>query len=105
MGFFLYGWNCWSSERMAREFERFGLATLRRPTGALEVAGSIGLVIGYVVPVVGTLAAAGLTLLMAAAIATRLRVRDPLAATLPALAFGGVIAYALGFLVATGRWR
>jgi uncharacterized membrane protein YphA (DoxX/SURF4 family) len=102
-GFFLYGLGCLVSDRMVTEFERFGMPRWRRPTGLLEVAGALGLAAGYFVPIVGTLAAAGLTLLMLGAIATRIRIRDSLPATLPAIVFGTAIAYVLGYTVLTGR--
>ena len=47
--------------------------TAYRGIGALELAGAGGLVIGLVVPLLGTLAGSGLALLLAGAIATHLR--------------------------------
>ncbi len=104
-GFFVYGMGCLVSDRMVAEFERYGLARWRRPTGLLEVAGALGLAVGYFVPIVGTMAAAGLSLLMIGAIATRIRIRDSLAATLPAIVFGVAIAYVLGYDLVTESWR
>ncbi|WP_432122931.1 DoxX family protein [Streptomyces sp. S1] len=43
--------------------------------GAVKVAGAVGLLVGYVVPVVGVLAAGGLVLYFAGAVVTVLRAR------------------------------
>ncbi|MFJ5937093.1 DoxX family protein [Streptomyces sp. NPDC093071] len=43
--------------------------------GAVKVAGAVGLLVGYVVPVVGVLAAGGLVLHFAGAVVTVLRAR------------------------------
>lgn len=99
VGFSGYGLGCLISDRMVAEFERYGLPQWRRPTGLLEVAGALGLAAGYLFPTIGNLAAAGLTLLMVGAVATRVRIRDSLVKTLPALIFGVAIAYVLGFSV------
>lgn len=47
-----------------------------RALGALLAAGALGLVAGFVVPVLGTAAGAGLALYFLAALAAHLRVRD-----------------------------
>ncbi|MFB7369677.1 DoxX family protein [Streptomyces sp. NPDC056222] len=47
-----------------------------RPLGALLAAGALGLAAGFAVPVLGTLAAAGLVLYFLGAFCAHLRVRD-----------------------------
>ncbi|BDM70181.1 membrane protein [Streptomyces nigrescens] len=47
-----------------------------RPLGTLLAAGALGLLAGFAVPVLGTLAAAGLVLYFLGALCTHLRVRD-----------------------------
>lgn len=96
LAFLGYGLACLFSDHMADEFERFGLARMRRLTGALEVLGALGLGAGYVLPVIGVAAAAGLALLMLLGVATRVRVGDSLADSLPALvlfALNGMLVY------------
>lgn len=83
--FFVYGLSCLFSDGMKAEFERFGLARFRRLTGALEVLGALGLAAGYLLPPLVVVASAGLALLMVLGVLTRLRVRDSLLETLPAL--------------------
>ena len=70
---------------MREEFERFGLARFRRATGALEVLGGAGLLVGPLRAEVLVLASGGLALLMLLGVITRVRVRDGVLETLPAL--------------------
>ena len=83
--FVYYGTACLFSGAMVAEFERFGLSRFRRLTGALELLGGLGLVAGYVVPVLVLVSSTGLTLLMMLGLAARARVRDSLIQMLPAL--------------------
>jgi len=83
--FLYYGLSVLVSNAMATEFERFGLSRFRKLTGCLEVLGAVGLMLGYFVPILVVAAAGGLTLLMVLGLATRYRVRDPLAEAVPAL--------------------
>ena len=85
VAFLGFGVACLVSDAMVAEFERYGLARMRVLTGSLEVLGAVGLLGGFLFPVFDLLSALGLTLLMAAGFATRLRIRDPFLATLPAL--------------------
>lgn len=83
--FLFYGLGCLFSQQMVVEFERFGLSRFRRLTGALEVLGALGLLVGYGIPPLDIVASAGLSLLMVLGVATRVRVRDPFVQMLPAL--------------------
>lgn len=83
--FLVYGWLCIYSDRMSAEFERYGLAKLRRLTGVLEMAGAIGLLAGYIFQPIGAIAAGCLCLLMLLAVGARIRIRDSLLQTSPAL--------------------
>lgn len=82
--FLYYGTACLFADAMKTDFERFGLSRLRLLTGALEVLGAIGLVVGQFAPVLIVASAAGLTALMALGVMTRVRVRDPWWEALPA---------------------
>jgi len=100
LSFFVYGLSCLQSSAMAREFERFGLANFRVLTGVLEVCGGAGLLIGLWYTPLLFLASAGLTVLMALGVGVRLRIRDSLLQTLPALGFFVVNGY-----VAVEAWH
>jgi hypothetical protein len=80
-----YGVACLSFEGMKREVERFGLSRFRTVTGTLGVLGALGLIVGQFWPPLLPLSAGGLALLMFPGVAVRIRVRDSLAQTLPAL--------------------
>jgi hypothetical protein len=62
--------------------------------GVLKATGALGLVVGFGVPLIGTVAAAGLTLFFVGAIITHLRARDysfGLAVVFLALAVGTLV--------------
>jgi len=82
--FLTYGWLCLFSGGMQEEFARYGLSRFRRLTGALEMLGGAGLLVGLIVPTVALIAAAGLAVLMVLGLGARLRVRDPFLELLPA---------------------
>ena len=99
IAFLFYGIACLISPRMDAEFERYGLARFRRLIGALECLGALGLVVGHFNRPVLVLSAAGLTLTMLMAIATRIRIGDSLVQTLPAIVLLALNAFGLGFAV------
>jgi len=99
IAFLAYGIACLVTPRMDAEFERYGLARYRRLIGALECLGALGLIVGYFNQPILALAAAGLTLTMLMAIATRIRIRDSLARTLPAIVLLVMNAFVLGVAV------
>ena len=93
IAFLGYGLACLLSPQLRLDFERFGLARFRVLTGTLEVAGGLGLLAGLRWPVVGLLAAGGLTALMALGVWARARVGDSLLAMSPALLFFAINAW------------
>lgn len=101
LSFLAYGASCLFSARMLDEFERYGLARWRRLTGVLEITGSLGVLVGMWVPVVGMLAALGLAGLMFGGVIVRLRIRDGFWMTLPAAAYLGLTLY-LAFMFRPG---
>jgi hypothetical protein len=99
IAFLFYGIACLVGPRMEAEFKRYGLARFRRLIGALECLGALGLVVGEFNRPVLVLSAAGLTLTMLMAIATRIRIGDSLVQTLPAIVLFALNAFVLGFAV------
>lgn len=97
--FLFYGVVCIFTSRMEVEFERYGLARYRILVGALECLGAVGLLVGYFNRPVLVVAAAGLALTMLMGIATRIRVGDSLAKTLPAIVLLILNAFVLGFAI------
>ena len=88
-----YGFHALLSDSMVAEFKRYGLARFRALTGALQVLGSLGIVAGQFYHPALLLAAAGLTAMMILGVITRVRIRDPLVAALPAFSLGVLNGY------------
>ena len=76
VAFLFYGLSVLFTNAMEKEFERYGLPGFRKLTGALEVAGSLGLIAGYFVPGLTVAASGGLSLLMLAGLIVRYRSGD-----------------------------
>lgn len=73
---------------MRLEFTRFGLNTIQRLlTGVLQLIGATGLIVGIFYIKVGIVASAGLALLMLAGFLVRLRIKDGVYRSSPALIF------------------
>ena len=88
--FLVSGVSCFLGPDKRKEFGRFGLDRVRILTGALELVGACGLVVGLRWPPALGLAAGGLTLLMLGAVAVRVRQRDTAGQLLPAALLAGV---------------
>jgi hypothetical protein len=88
LSFYGYGISCVLSKQMVAEFERFGLARFRVPSGFLQVAGASGLLLGLVgYPIIGFLAALGLSLQMFAGLIVRFSIHDSFRQCAPAFIF------------------
>ena len=83
--FIVYGVLCLMSLSMVQDFHRFGLERLRYPTGALEVLGGVGLLVGLAWRPALLTASAGLALLMLIAFGVRVGMHDSVALSLPSL--------------------
>jgi uncharacterized membrane protein YphA (DoxX/SURF4 family) len=99
IAFLFYGIVCISTSHMKVEFERYGLARFRVLVGVLECLGGLGLLVGYFNRPVLVAAAAGLALTMLLGIATRIRIGDSLAQTLPAIVLLILNAFVLGVAI------
>ena len=87
ISFLFYGMACLGTAYMESEFNRYGLSRYRKLTGVLEILGAVGLLAGILNPVLGVLAAAGLSLLMLAGLGVRVRIGDGLLRSFPALMY------------------
>jgi hypothetical protein len=96
--FLFYGYVCVFTDKLVPEFERYGLSHMRVLTGSLEILGALGVLSGIRYPVIGILASLGLALMMLCAIYVRIKIRDSLLETLPAIILffvNGLILYCL----------
>ncbi len=85
VAFIFYGSLCLLTGHMKAEFNRYRLAKFRPLTGALELSGGLGLLVGHYnyAPLL-YLSASGLSLLMLLGVIVRIRSKDPLLEILPA---------------------
>ncbi|MGJ8649465.1 MAG: DoxX family protein [Opitutaceae bacterium] len=87
LSFFGYGWSCLFTNHMVAEFERYHLSNFRRLTGIVQLIGAAGLATGILLPWVGGLAAAGISLQMACGLGVRVRIGDSWLQCLPATSY------------------
>jgi hypothetical protein len=83
--FIAYGIACFCSSKLSQEFVRYGFGPYCRLIGSLEIAGGIGLLAGFVYTPLRQLSALCLALLMFCALLVRIKIRDPIVASFPAL--------------------
>ena len=67
----------------------------------LEIAGALGVLVGFAVPMLGVAAAGGLALYFIGAVVAHIRVGDKIAAYAPAIFLAAVAAYT-GYLIPSG---
>ena len=87
LSFMGYGIAYFISPEMKSEFKRFGLQKVGALTAVLEILGAVGLLAGLKVHFILLISAGGLGLLMFLGVAVRIKVKDSLWLTLPALFF------------------
>lgn len=93
LSFLFYGLGCFTSRHLKREFVRFGFSRQRWLIGLLQICGALGLIGGLWFPVLGTAGAAGLALMMLVGTLVRIKIRDTLLKTTPAVLYFLVNAY------------
>ena len=72
---------------MKSEFKRFGLEKFGLFTAVLEIGGALGLLAGFMINSILLISSGGLALLMFLGFLARLRVKDSLWVSLPALIY------------------
>lgn len=85
LSFIVYGTAYFTSPHMKNEFRRFGLEKLGLLIVILELFGAIGLIAGLWLMPILLISSGGLAILMFLGVAVRLKIRDSLLATAPAL--------------------
>lgn len=89
----VYGIAYFRSAEMKKEFKRFGLEKAGTLTAVLELLGAIGLLIGLKFPLILLVSAGGLAILMFLGVIVRLKIKDSILVTLPAIFFMILNAY------------
>ena len=85
LSFLAYGINWFVSPHMKSEFKRFGLEKFGLLTVVLEIGGALGLLVGLYLNSILIVSSGGLALLMLLGVLVRLKIKDSLWVSLPAL--------------------
>lgn len=93
LSFLGYGAACFLSTHLKREFDRYCLGSQRALVGALQLGAAIGLIAGLHQPWIGRAASGGLALMMLVAVGVRIKIKDTLPQTTPALLYLALNAY------------
>jgi len=101
--FIVYSISYVISPHMKREFERFNLKKLGFLIIALEIVGALGLLIGLRFNLILLISSGGLAILMLLAVMIRIKVKDSLLISLPAIFYMILNAYI--FYVAISEYK
>jgi len=93
LSFFAYSVSYFISPYMKKEFKRFGLEKFGLMTILLQALGSTGLILGFEFNPVLIISSLGLALLMLIGFIVRMRLKDNIWISLPALFYMGLNAY------------
>ena len=88
ISFISYGLNSFISKKMISEYERWGYNKLRIIIAILQILASFGLIIGaYYLPFLLSLVSFSLTIMMLVAVFARIKIKDSIANTMPAILY------------------
>ena len=93
LSFFAYAVSYFTSPHMKKEFKRFGLEKIGLLTIILQFMGATGLILGLKFNPILTISSLGLTLLMLSGLIVRIKLKDSIWISLPALFYLGLNTY------------
>ena len=93
LSFFAYALSYFISPHMKKEFKRFGLEKIGLLTIILEFIGATGLIVGLKFNPILTISSFGLALLMFSGLIVRIKFKDSIWISLPALFYMGLNTY------------
>jgi hypothetical protein len=93
LSFFAYVVSYFTSPQMKREFKRFKLEKIGFLTIILQFLGATGLLVGLKFNPILTISSLGLALLMLSGLIVRIKLKDSLWISLPALFYMGLNTY------------
>lgn len=88
VSFLFYGYETLFKVPPRGEFERYGMANLRRFVGSMQLLGGAGVLAGLAFRPLGVAAAAGLTTMMVLGLVVRYRIHDAPRLMVPAATLG-----------------
>lgn len=89
ISFFGFGIGCFLSSKASEEFRRYGLSDKQKIIGSLQILASLGLVLAFLLKIqlLTIIISFCLTLMMAVALAIRIKIKDSYMLTMPALSY------------------
>ena len=87
LSFLFFGLGCLTSPRLKEEFIRYGLPQYRILTGWLQLLGALGIGTGFLWLPLQLFSTGGLAVLMFLGVGVRIKIRDSIVQTLPALGY------------------
>jgi hypothetical protein len=93
LSFFGYTVSYITSPHMKKEFKRFGLEKIGLLTIILQFTGAAGLIVGLKFNPILTISSLGLALLMLSGLIVRIKLKDSIWISLPALFYMGLNTY------------
>jgi len=93
LSFFGYSVSYFTSPQMKKEFKRFGLEKMGLLTIILQFTGATGLIVGLEFNAILTISSLGLALLMLSGLIVRIKSKDSIWISLPALFYMGLNTY------------
>ena len=85
ISFFAYAFSYFNSPHMKKEFKRFGLEKMGLFTIILEILGAAGLLVGLYFHFILIISSLGLALLMFAGVIVRIKMKDSMWVSFPAI--------------------
>ena len=85
LSFFAYAYSYFNSPHMKKEFKRFGLEKMGLFTIVLEILGASGLLVGLYFHFILIISSLGLALLMFAGVIVRIKMKDSMWVSFPAI--------------------
>ena len=85
LSFLIFGYLCFFSSYFKNEFIRYGIPNFRKITGFFQSLGGLSLIIGVFIDQLAVIASLGLTILMILGVNVRLKIKDGLLKTMPAI--------------------
>jgi len=93
LSFLTYAFSYFNAPHMKNEFKRFGLEKIGLTTVLLEIIGALGLLVGLKFNPILTISSFGLALLMLSGLIVRIKLKDSIWISFPALFYMGLNIY------------
>ena len=90
LSFLFFGVSCYYSIYFKNEFIRYGIPDFRKITGFFQLLGGSSLLIGIYIDELTRISSLGLTILMFMGVGLRLKIKDGLLRTMPAIFYAVV---------------